>query len=248
MNYIRNKSTAIRTPILPEVYEVIKDIKCDFDAITPYTTSIVEWLKPIVDLSHFYVYPTNGITEGLNWWALQEPRGIHIKPGDYQWVKPSGNDITYQTIPSSIDGNIVDLDPNTVALDLAYVGSTQPFYISNIDNVEYVFYSFSKTFGLRNIRTGWLFTRTKDQRLEDLSKSAKYYNYYAWQVSEAIIANFDHTYVYNRLKPKQVEICLEYNLIPSDTVWLATSTSDEYAHLRRAANVARVSLCNYLVD
>ena len=68
--------------------------------------------------------------------------------------------------PSSIDGNLKQIIFNTgaVVLDLAYVGSTEIEEIKIGKNVEYVFYSLSNPFGVRNVRTGWYFTR---QRIPD---------------------------------------------------------------------------------
>ena len=231
-----NKSLAIRTPVLPEVLDKIFNIDPSFDDVYPFSTNIVDWLKPVVDLSGFHVYPMNGITEGLNWWYNREPRGVWLKEGDYQWIDIKGYGgpyIKYQSIPSAIDGNFVDLYDGPLALDLAYVGSTKVRKIELHDQVEYVFYSLSKPFGVRNVRTGWLFTRQPDTKLEGLINSAKYYNYYAQSIAETIISNFDIDYVYNKLHKHQRIICDQYHLTPSDAVWLATTTDPEYNKFKR---------------
>ena len=67
-------SRAIRTPVLPEVLDVIQDIRPEYDSVAEYKTGIVDWLKPIVDLSRFHVYPMNGITQGLDLWYDKEQR------------------------------------------------------------------------------------------------------------------------------------------------------------------------------
>lgn len=226
--------------------EIVNSTPIDLVSSRPYSTNIIEWLKPVIDLTGFHVYPMNGITEGLNWWTSLEERGIYLDQGDYQWVKPTGNAIKYQTIPSSISGDIVDLDPNTVALDLAYVGSTKSFEIKNIDNIEYIFYSLSKTFGLRNIRTGWIFTREKDDRLDDLTQKAKYYNYFAQDVAEAVISKFSISYVYEQLVERQHSVCNRYDIIPSDVVWLGKTNAPQYSHLRRNGSIARICLSEYM--
>ena len=38
---ILNLSTAIRTPVLPEVYDTIKDIPVDYDGVVKYNTNII---------------------------------------------------------------------------------------------------------------------------------------------------------------------------------------------------------------
>jgi aspartate/methionine/tyrosine aminotransferase len=228
---ILEQSTAVRTPVLPEVKEIIKKVDTDFDGVQHYKTSIVEWLKPIIDLSDYSVYPTNGITEGLNWWYYKEPRSVTINKGDYQWIKPKTGfeKIHYLSCPSSIDGNFINVPKNIpVALDLAYVGSTSIQYIEIKNNVEFAFFSLSKSFGIRNIRSGWLFTKTPDLDLELLTFSAKYYNYYAHDISETIISNFDIDYIYNRLKNEQSRVCNDLDLSPSHSVWLATTNDEKY--------------------
>ena len=119
------------------------------------------------------------------------------------------------------------------AVDLAYVGSTQIKQIEIPKKTEFVFYSFSNPFGVRNIRTGWIFTRQPDERLEALTHSAKYYNYFANAIAETIMKNFDIDYVYKSLSKKQLEFCNEYGVIPSDSFWLATTDNPVYDKFKR---------------
>lgn len=245
-NFLLSQSLAVRTFVLPEVKSVLEKVYPTFDEVTPYNTYIAEWLRPIIDLSEFHVYPMNGITEGLNWWYYQEKRSVIVDNGDYQWItnKKGSNDlIKYLSVPSAIDGNFVDVPTNIpIALDLAYIGSTKIKKINICQNVEFVFFSLSKSFGLSNIRTGWLFTKHEDKKLNDLIYNAKYYNYYANKISEAIIRSFPLDYIYNKLNSKQIEICDKLNLIPSDSVWLATTKDIEYQKFRRNGNTARICL------
>ena len=237
-------SRAIRTPVLPEVLDVIQDIRPEYDSVAEYKTSIVDWLKPIVDLSRFHVYPMNGITQGLDWWYDKEQRSVTMAKGDYQWIDPKDGTkrIHYVSVPSAIDGNFVDIPKDTpTAVDLAYVGSTWTQKINLPKNTEVVFYSLSKSFGVRNIRTGWIFTRQEDPRLEALVHNAKYYNYYANAVSEKIISKFPVDYIRNRLYTQQDEICKQLNVSPSDSVWLATTTDSDYDKFKRG-NINRICL------
>lgn len=239
---ILEQSSAVRTPVLPEVLSTIKHIPVDYDGVVKYNTNICEWLKPVIDLNGYYVYPRNGITEGLDWWYNQESRGVYMDTGDYQWISPRGNmydeAVKYQSCPSSIHGNFVNT--NAQILDLAYVGSTQVRKIEH--SADTVFYSLSKSFGVRNIRTGWIFTKQPDKKLEALTHSAKYYNYYAHQVAETIISNYDIDYVHKRLNGEQQRVCEQLDLTPSDSVWLATSTHEDWSKFRRQDDIARICL------
>lgn len=245
--FLLDQSLAVRTFILPEVEQKIKAITPTYDSVEHYSTNIINWLMPIIDLSEFYVYPMNGITEGLNWWEGTSKNNIWSAIGEYQWVQHVRGRLNptyiYQSIPSAIDGNFTDvITDRPVALDLAYIGSTAIKKIDLPDNVEYVFYSLSKSFGVSNIRTGWFFSRKKDKKLEDLVYGAKYYNYFAHRVAETIISNFSIDYVFNKLQHKQKDICNQLNFIPSDSVWLGTTIDPEYSKFRRRDNVARICL------
>ena len=148
--------------------------------------------------------------------------------GDYQWVKETGSEIKYTSSPSAIDGNYCTAGD---IVDLAYVGSAPIKRIEH--NADTLFYSLSKPFGLRNIRTGWMFTKKPDMRLEALIHSAKYYNYFAHAVAEAVINKFDIDYIYKEVNQYQKIICKKYDLDPSDSVWLGTTTHPLYDKFKR---------------
>lgn len=243
--FLLNQSLAVRTFVLSDVKNSIEGIHPTYDAVQHYKTNIIDWLSPVINLTGFSVYPMNGVTEGLNWWYNRESRNVQMIPGDYQWIEPKGttSQIFYQSVPSAIDGNFANVRTDIpVALDLAYVGSTgvKPIEISS--NVEYAFYSLSKSFGVGNIRTGWYFSRTPDPKLESLIYGAKYYNYFAHNIAETIISKFDIDYVYNTLNGKQKRVCDTLGFTPSDSVWLACTTQDEYKKFRRYKDVARICL------
>lgn len=223
---------------------ISKPINVDFDlSLNTYTTNIIQWLKPVIDLTGFHVYPTNGITEGLTFWMSQEKRSIYKDEGDYEWVDSTDKkEIYYVTCPSSKDGNFREIPTDCpVALDIAYVGTTPIQKIPISDNIEYVFYSLSKPFGLNTIRTGWLFTKKPNYKLRQLTR-AKYYNHFAHSIAEDVIEKFAIDYVYNKYCSEQNRICMHYELRPSDCVWLGTSSDTKYTDFQRKKN-AKARLC-----
>lgn len=234
---ILNQSLAIRTFPIREVVSAVESYQFhDHTAVRVLQTQIVDYLKPYVDLSGFeYVYPVNGITEALNYWQWQETRSIEIADGDYQWVtgKPVG-EVVYVSNPTSYDGNFRDIPDNRpVVLDLAYLLSTAPQRIAVTDNVERVFFSFSKCFGLRNYRIGYYFSRKPDPRLQALHQSAKYYNYYSMGLGEHLMNCIEPDAVYRALQPYQLAICDELDFQPSDAVWLANTLDPVYNKFKR---------------
>lgn len=235
---------------MPDIQNIINGYNINTNSYKKYSTSIVEWLKPVIDLSDFYVYPTNGITEGLNYFMSNPNISIERDQGDYEWVdvKINGNPaVKYISVPSSIDGNYRDIPTDIpIALDIAYIGSTKIQQIKMTDNIQYVFYSFSKPFGINGVRTGWYFTRKREDKLFNLNYRSCYYNYPARDISELIIQNFSLDTAYNYYKDRQKQLCDAFDLTASDCVWLATSKDPKYSSFRRKGEVARLCLSEYM--
>lgn len=246
IDLLLSQSLAIRTVMLPEVQAVIDAVPMDHQGVRHYKTTVIDWLLPVVDLRGWHVYPMNGVTEGLNWWSGTETRTVTMSVGDYQWIDPrpgQGGTIHYASEPSAIDGHWRGVpQQQSVALDLAYVGSTAPHSMALDSNVQHVFYSLSKSFGMRNTRTGWYFTREPDRKLEDLIYGAKYYNYHAHHCAEAVLSSFAIDHVWTRLRDLQQRACDQLNLKASDSVWLATSTDPAWTKFRRQGDIARICL------
>jgi len=244
---INDLTKSIDTILLPEVRKIINTVTPDFNGRYTYETDIKSWLSPVIDLKKFYVYPMNGITGAIDWWVSRERRGIKKAVGDYEWIDTTGDQVLYMTSPSSIDGNHAEIPTNIpVVLDIAYVGSAYPQRIELPNNVEKVFFSLSKSYGINNVRTGWYFTKRPDYKLHKLVYEAKYYNRYANQVSEIIIKNFNLTYAYNKLKVYQQQVCQKYDLQPSECMWIANSTKSKYINYIRAGKTARLCITNLI--
>jgi hypothetical protein len=248
---LKSQSLAIRSFPIKEVVNVVDAFMLDkHDEVKLFESKITEYLKPYCDLSGFeYLYPINGITEGLNYWMWGEKRTIQVRKGDYVWVggEPVG-DVYYWTSPNSMEGNFCEIPTDKpVVLDLAYILSTKVKHFEIPDNVERVFFSMSKCFGLRNYRIGYYWSRKPDRWLEPLHGSAKYYNYHSMALGEALIENIPIDLVYNTLQPYQQNICEELNLTASDVVWLATSDDPQYEKFVRG-NTARLCVADLIKE
>ena len=249
---ILKQSQAIRTFPIRKIEKIVNDFKIDnHTEVKRFTSNITEWLKPVIDLSDFkYVYPANGVTEGINYWYMQEKRKVIRYPDDYVWLPESKKgDILYLTCPTSMDGNICDIPTSIpVVLDIAHIGScSDRVRISVTDNIEKVFFSLSKCFGLRNYRIGYYFSREPDEQLERLINSAKYYNYHSMALGEEVIKKVGPFTVNTYLKKYQDKLCDELDLIPSDSVWLATTTNKDYDKFKKG-DINRISLCELIKE
>ena len=81
---LKSQSLAIRSFPIKKVINVVDAFMLDkHDEVKLFESKITEYLKPYCDLSGFdYLYPINGITEGLNYWMWGEERAIQVRKGD----------------------------------------------------------------------------------------------------------------------------------------------------------------------
>jgi len=144
----------------------------------------------------------------------------------------------YISIPSAADGNI--FYPNVsswknqppVILDCTYISSTSIKTIEVPKTTEQVFFSFSKGFGLIGSRLGLVYTKEPHPTLHRL-KEYENWNYVGVRTMQLLMNNFAIDSMYNRYKDRQIELCKEYNLTPSDVFYLATTHDRYYTRRRR---------------
>ncbi len=222
-----------------------------------------KWISEIIDLSSLpHIYPTAGATEAINLWRLTDSRPWQYLKGDYSWpqlISKNGVQVTqkdlrsdhvlYLSNPSSIDGNFLEdsyIDYiNTVGcpviLDCAYIGATKVKKIKSIKNLEQVFFSFSKGWGLIGYRLGIMYTSTPHKTLK-LMKRVECWNYPATIIMRSIMENFSVHEMFDRNKSKQVEICESLGLEQSDTFFIANSIDSFFGERFRSAEKARLCL------
>lgn len=216
------------------------------------------WIAGIVDLSEFeYCYATAGATEAINAWRVSDPRPWQMLTGDYQWANMLTHDgevvenldknkVLYISNPQCangnfLDNNFIDSIENPVIYDCAYLGATFKKRISIPKNTEQIMFSFSKGWGLIGQRCGLLYTKKPHPVFEPLQK-VECWNYNISKIIESIIDNFDVDSMYEKFKSTQLELCDKYNIIPSDTYFIATSFDEYYKIRRRKGNEARLCL------
>lgn len=219
------------------------------------------WVKDIIDLSEFtHCYFVNGVTDAINQWVATETRTWQYLQGDYEYANMIGGDgysvskinpeqLLYISNPACETGNFISLDniDNPVILDCAYIGSTDIQTITPPKNTEQVWFSFSKGWGLIGQRSGLVFTKEPHRSLH-IMKAVEGWNYTSVEICLAILANYDIDTVYNQYKQKQLDMCAELDVTPSDCFFIANSTHPEYSMRRRANDIARLDLSKILQD
>jgi len=221
---------------------------------------IIKFMSPVINLSEFnFMYPINGITEGLDILAI-EHRNIKVPNGDYEYLKlnpfygknSTEPEILYISNPSSIDGNYIKnwneiLERNSsIALDAAYAGSAYQKEIKITDTVSYVFVGLSKMFGLQDLRIGYMFSRKPILSLGALLRN-NYFNNNSLKLTTQLFSNFNIDYMFNKYRNVQEKICLENQIIPSDVCYIGTSFDANYNFWRKD-QTNRLCLVNHILS
>lgn len=224
------------------------------------------WLRPIVNLDDLpFHYHVNGIHGAIDQWLAAETRLVCCLSGEYPYPRhlrksvlvvdrvediPFGA-VVYMSNPFSATGK---WDPrydaiwhNRIVLDLAYVGTTAKYNLVLKENVEQVFWSPSKTFGLGHFRTGYRFCRTRDDLAEQI-KDTGYFNVLSVDVLRMALQTFDVTSRWNHVSWRYCKICVDCDLEPSDTYLIATSKDAKYLHLAREDGTLRIPIGKVLED
>lgn len=155
--------------------------------------------------------------------------GRSAVPGIIEKDKP-----IYISIPSAADGNFFDISKidAPVILDCSYIGSTKIQKINIPNNTEQIFFGFSKGFGLAGQRLGLVYTKEPHLTLDRL-KRFENWNYNGVRTMKLIMSNFKVDDMWNKYRKKQIEICQEFDLKPSDVFYLATTRDSYYEERRR---------------
>ena len=260
----------IRSPRFKLINSLLKDINVsdvysekNKHQLTDVMLKFRIWVSEIIDLSDFqHMYFVNGATDAIHQWHATEKREWQVINGDYTYGRRisqtgellslselSKDRVLYISNPSAIDGNYLDDDVidhiNSIGcpviLDMAYVGATKKKTTKLLNNVEQVWFSFSKGWGLAEQRLGLVFSKTPHQSLEVMYQ-VDVWNYTGVTIIDKLISNFEVDHIYNLMLKHQIKICYDWKLIPSDTYLIANTVDEEYKERRRNGKNARLCL------
>jgi hypothetical protein len=209
-------------------------------------------------------YIVSGITDSFNQlYGLYNKFGIF--EGEYGYHKLVLNDdrITYNlkeadciivSYPFSADGlssmskiEIADSYNKPIFIDCAFFGICDniDFDFRKFKNIRTIAFSLSKTFGTGFHRIGKIFTLDKfpvsvyeEWGYHMLSNAEVHYN---------LIKTIGPDDTFARHREKQIKICKELDLIPSDTVIFGLDYTEKYKNYNRG-NVNRICISKLLED
>jgi hypothetical protein len=128
-----------------------------------------------------------------------------------------------------------------VLVDCAYFG-----ICANIDfNFNHpcitdITFSLSKVFPVAHARIGMRLTRTDDDDGMFVTNKIGYINRFGPQLGLELISKFDADYVFNKYRQKQLDLCLQYKVTPSNTVLFAIGDST-WSEYNRGTDTNRLS-------
>lgn len=217
------------------------------------------WFDPLISLNDFQnmYFLNHGISQGLDFLGhYHNQEKIRMILGDYHWLKTLGCadeeknkipcNISYQSNPSSIDGNIVNdhWDSEIHILDGAYIGScTEKIIIPQ--NTKYVLLSFSKNLGLLELRSGLLLSKEKLPVLDIFQKKFLHLGLHQFNIISKICNEVNILEHAKELKFYQEKFCSTFqdlNLTPSKSALIATTNDIRFKFYRRRNGIIRVPL------
>lgn len=223
---------------------------------------IREYLEPLIDLTDLrFSYPTNGIHESIDW-MCNRLHQYQVFEGEYRYptfmkrpvhVAKTVSDLKpgislYMSNPFSATGNfdrrydeVGSKNICPIYLDLAFGGTTGPYKLNLYPNVQQVFWSCSKPYGLGLLRAGVRFSR-REEALQRELMGVGYFNHAIIDVFEEV-ASQSHVFAKKEMyEDQQKLICDHLNLTPSDSFLLGLSQDSSWDRFKRENGMNRICL------
>lgn len=120
-----------------------------------------------------------------------------------------------------------------VLIDLAYFAISYDIEI-DLDQpcITDVVFSLSKCFST-SLRLGYRLTKEHNDDLVQVSHDLKLVNRWAVNTGTQLMQNFSHNWIVDRLRPVQLDVCRDLNLIPSNTLTLAQGNKQLHSDFER---------------
>jgi hypothetical protein len=134
-----------------------------------------------------------------------------------------------------------------VLIDCAYFGICSGIHF-NFDHpcITDIAFSLSKSFPLAHARLGMRLTRVDDDDPLLVYHKIQYTNKMATSLAISLMDNFTPDYIVNKYKSKQLALCKELGVEPSDTVLFGIDKEDKYPEYNRGGIANRLSFHNHL--
>lgn len=128
-----------------------------------------------------------------------------------------------------------------VLVDCAYFGICSDINFNfNHPCITDITFSLSKVFPIAHARIGMRLTRIDDDDGLFVTNKIGYTNRFGPQLGLELISNFGPDFVYNKYKQRQLELCSQYDVVPSNTVLFGLG-GDQWKEYNRGTSTNRLS-------
>lgn len=170
-----------------------------------------------------------------------------IKENDYVLISVPFSDTG--SVPQELEDLLTQCDRLSVPvmLDLAYINlATQESLESTVDLshpcIEYIVSSLSKAFPIEHYRVG---IRMQKQKFEDQlyvinEDNYNYLNFCSMYIALQLMQTFPAQYMYNKYRPKQLELCKTLDLKPSPCYIFGIDEHNQYPQYSRGNSTNRL--------
>jgi len=128
-----------------------------------------------------------------------------------------------------------------VLVDCAYFGICAGIDFNfNHPCITDITFSLSKVFPVAHARIGMRLTRIDDDDSLFVANKMGYTNRFGSQLGLQLISNFGPDFVYNKYKQRQLDLCSQYDVVPSSTVLFGIG-GDQWKEYNRGTSTNRLS-------
>lgn len=228
----------------PEILEFIANNKFNQNPILPavFVEQHRQWLKndtfKYIGLDQFdNAYITAGCTEAFNE-VYREP--CYVLPGEYSYHRDAGMAIESRlpnipygsrliiSYPFAATGN-AHMQWNDIVehckaknikifVDACLTGVATGEIDLRHSCITHIAFSFSKAFYTGHFRTGVVYTKDYRQSPASVLNKHLYLNFSSINLHKELMENYSSQYVFQKYRPSQCKLCLENDLVVSDSV------------------------------
>ena len=238
--------------------------------ITWLNESTLFKIRGLKDFKHTYI--TLGNTQAIDdFYRLSNGR-VYTFPGEYPYHKAfkenrrikltdmpinrpgpyikNGSVLSYPFAatgnkPDKFEERMTFLDNTNVMLDLAYFGiyySPAVLDLTKYPQVHSVAFSLSKIFCTGYMRVGIVMSKEEWDTPLKMANDWGYLPKLNMRIHSGLMKQFGPDYVYEKYRKKQLKLCKELDLTPSDTILFGLSDESDWDEYTRNGVINRVCL------
>lgn len=191
-----------------------------------------------------YIYHRLSWRDKFNWEYLEDDI---LQTGDAVVISLPFSDTGNEHILLKQTLEQCDLLGIPVLIDCAYFGICSDINFNfSYSCITDITFSLSKIFPVAHARIGMRLTKVDDDDSLFVCNKAKYVNKIGEAIGLKYITEFSPSYIVNKYKSVQTQLCAELNVVPSNTVLFGIDMKNEWPQYNRGTATNRLGLHKFL--